>query len=60
MRMVFREGRTKAVGSVTKLIPHIPMAEQQSRRQAAKKHHQHDSHGMEDDSVNDRVFVKTD
>ena len=44
MRMVFREGRTKAVGSVTKLYPHIPMADQQSRqaRQALKKT-QHES-----------------
>lgn len=31
MRMVFREGRTKAVGSVTKLYPHTPMSEEQGR-----------------------------
>ena len=25
-RLVFREGRTKAVGNVTKIVPHIPLA----------------------------------
>lgn len=26
-RLVFREGRTKAVGNVTKITPHIPLSE---------------------------------
>ena len=45
MRMVFREGRTKAVGSVTKLFPHISASAQNTRQQraakkAAETHHQ--------------------
>ena len=38
MRMVFREGRTKAVGNVTKLFPHVSAVAQNTRqtRQAKK------------------------
>ena len=53
MRMVFREGRTKAVGTVTKLYPHISATAQNTRQQrAAKKaveanhHHGQQSHQM--------------
>ena len=42
MRMVFREGRTKAVGNITKLYPHISAVAQNTRQQRAhKKDHQH-------------------
>ena len=39
MRMVFREGRTKAVGTITHIFPHVSMAAAQNTRQnrAAKK-----------------------
>jgi hypothetical protein len=37
MRMVFREGRTKAVGTVTKLFPHISLTAQNTRQQRATK-----------------------
>ena len=37
MRMVFREGRTKAVGNVTKLFPHISLTAQNTRQQRATK-----------------------
>lgn len=45
MRMVFREGRTKAVGNITKLYPHISASAQHTRqmraqRKAAENHHQ--------------------
>jgi hypothetical protein len=46
MRMVFREGRTKAVGTVTKLFPHVSAQAQNTRQQRASKkaveanHHQ--------------------
>lgn len=43
MRMVFREGRTKAVGNVTKLYPHVSAVAQNTRQQRASKkdaHHQ--------------------
>lgn len=42
-RLVFREGRTKAVGNVTKIVPHIPLAgtgqtsTNQSRNQKSQK-----------------------
>jgi GTPase len=43
-RLVFREGRTKAVGNVTKIVPHIPLAgsgqtstNQSSRNQKSQK-----------------------
>jgi len=39
MRMVFREGRTKAVGAVSKIYPHVPI-EQSSRHQRVKKSNQ--------------------
>lgn len=44
MRMVFREGRTKAVGSVTKIFPHIPISEQFGRHSRGTKKHQDASH----------------
>lgn len=37
MRMVFREGRTKAVGNVTALYPHISAVAQNTRQQRAAK-----------------------
>ncbi len=37
MRMVFREGRTKAVGSITKLFPHVSAVAQNTRQQRAAK-----------------------
>lgn len=45
MRMVFREGRTKAVGTVSKLFPHVSASAQNTRQQraakkAAESHHQ--------------------
>lgn len=40
MRMVFREGRTKAIGTTTKLFPHVRAIAQNTRQQrAAKKSH---------------------
>ncbi|XP_037094162.1 GTP-binding protein 1-like [Pollicipes pollicipes] len=41
-RMVFREGRTKAVGNVTKMIPKAPPGQQQKQKsQKAQQHHHH-------------------
>ena len=37
LRMVFREGRTKAVGTVTKLFPHVSATAQNTRQQRAAK-----------------------
>ena len=37
MKMVFREGRTKAIGSVTKLYPHVSATAQNTRQQRAAK-----------------------
>ncbi len=37
MRMVFREGRTKAVGNVYKLFPHVSAVAQNTRQQRATK-----------------------
>ena len=37
LRMVFREGRTKAVGTVTKLFPHVSATAQNTRQQRASK-----------------------
>ncbi|KAK2142973.1 hypothetical protein LSH36_891g02043 [Paralvinella palmiformis] len=37
MRMVFREGRTKAVGTVTTLFPHVSLTAQNTRQQRASK-----------------------
>ena len=37
MRMVFREGRTKAVGNITKLFPHVSAVAQNTRHQRAAK-----------------------
>ena len=46
LRMVFREGRTKAVGTISKLFPHVSASAQNTRQQrAAKKaHDQHHHH----------------
>lgn len=35
-RLVFREGRTKAVGNVTKIVPHEPLASQASQARIQK------------------------
>ena len=43
MRMVFREGRTKAVGNVTKLYPHVSAVAQNTRQQRASKKDAHHS-----------------
>lgn len=37
MRMVFREGRTKAVGNITKLYPHVSAVAQNTRHQRVNK-----------------------
>ena len=45
MRLVFREGRTKAVGTITNLFPHISAVAQNTRQQrAAKKAQQESKH----------------
>ncbi|BFZ03628.1 hypothetical protein BsWGS_06667 [Bradybaena similaris] len=43
MRMVFREGRTKAVGNITKLFPHVSAVAQNTRHQRSAKKTQQDS-----------------
>ncbi len=40
-RMVFREGRTKAVGNITKTHPYIPGSAQQSMKQKSMYHLHH-------------------
>lgn len=42
MRMVFREGRTKAVGNITKLFPHVSAVAQNTRHQRSAKKTQQD------------------
>lgn len=42
MRMVFREGRTKAVGNITKLLPHVSAVAQNTRHQRSAKKAQQD------------------
>ncbi|XP_070580603.1 GTP-binding protein 1-like [Ptychodera flava] len=42
-RMVFREGRTKAVGSITRVFPHSTPAIQTGRHKAHKARHHHHS-----------------
>merc|ERR1712004_844849 len=37
-RLVFREGRTKAVGNVTKLTPHIPLSGDKEKGQNRSGH----------------------
>ncbi|ESP04016.1 hypothetical protein LOTGIDRAFT_185412 [Lottia gigantea] len=45
MKMVFREGRTKAVGTIVKLHPHVCAVAQNTRQQrAAKKAQEHKHH----------------
>jgi len=44
MRMVFREGRTKAIGTVTKLYPHVRAVAQNTRQQRAQKKAQEQGH----------------
>ena len=45
LRMVFREGRTKAVGTVTNLFPHGSATAQNTRQQrATKKAHEQNHH----------------
>jgi len=41
MRLVFREGRTKAVGSISKLYPHVSAAAINSRAQRTSKKAEH-------------------
>ena len=43
-RMVFREGRTKAVGSITKIHPYTPGSTQQGAKQKSSYHHHHHHH----------------
>ena len=45
MRMVFREGRTKAIGTITKMFPHIRAVAQNTRQQRAAKKAQEAGHG---------------
>lgn len=45
MRMVFREGRTKAIGTITKLYPHVRAVAQNTRQQRAQKKAQEAGHG---------------
>ena len=43
--MVFREGRTKAVGSITKIIPHVPGTPLQTHKyKTSGIHHHHPPH----------------
>lgn len=37
MRMVFREGRTKAIGNISRLFPHISAVAQNTRQHRAQK-----------------------
>ena len=46
MRMVFREGRTKAVGNITKLFPHVSATAQNTRHQRATKKSQDIKHSV--------------
>ena len=46
MRMVFREGRTKAVGNITKLFPHVSAVAQNTRQQRAAKKAQEANHQL--------------
>ena len=46
MRMVFREGRTKAVGNITKLFPHVSAVAQNTRQQRAAKKAQETNHQL--------------
>lgn len=47
MRLVFREGRTKAVGTISNLFPHISAVAQNTRQQrAAKKAQQESKHHL--------------
>lgn len=45
MRMVFREGRTKAIGTISKLYPHVRAVAQNTRQQRAQKKAQEAGHG---------------
>ena len=44
MKMVFREGRTKAIGNISKLYPHISAVAQNTRQQRAAKKAQEANH----------------
>ena len=46
MRMVFREGRTKAVGNITKLFPHVSAVAQNTRQQRVAKKAQEANHQL--------------
>ncbi|XP_045213581.1 GTP-binding protein 1-like [Mercenaria mercenaria] len=45
MRMVFREGRTKAIGTISKLYPHVRAVAQNTRQHRAQKKAQEAGHG---------------
>lgn len=46
LRMVFREGRTKAIGTITKLYPHVRAVAQNTRQQRSAKKAQEGNHQM--------------
>ena len=53
-RMVFREGRTKAVGNVTKITPYIPgTSSQLGKQKSAIHHHTHHQHHHHHHQVGD-------
>lgn len=46
MKMVFREGRTKAIGTISKLHPHVSAVAQNTRQQRAQKKAMEANHQM--------------
>ena len=46
MKMVFREGRTKAIGTVCKLHPHVTAVAQNTRQQRAAKKAEEKNHQL--------------
>lgn len=44
MKMVFREGRTKAIGNISRLYPHVSAVAQNTRQQRAAKKAQEANH----------------
>lgn len=57
--MVFREGRTKAVGNVTKLFPHISAVAQNTRQQRAQKKAQDGNHCIKPQNEPQKASKKT-
>merc|ERR1719187_2263221 len=45
LRLVFREGRTKAVGNVTKIFPHTPAGQAQAKAKTNKVNQQQQGRG---------------